>query len=240
MARLFRSTAAAHGITVRLEYPYRPGTTDFADLLERTPRILPDSVDAVFCGGGMRELVALFSQLANEGFLGPFIGTHAMGEEVVAGIAKEFGLLALYPGEAYVSFEGQPGTTGFEEAYVRLYGEEPDDFAHRGWTAFGLVGDAVERGGYCVEALERILEASAAPARERGQGRNLRVPQRVGVPEIFMREGIYIRQVGRTLPAPEADVGSPAEAPADSAASPATGADSTGAPPRLIQPIPGR
>ncbi len=197
-ARLFGRAASEQGARVLLDEPFPPGTTDFISLLEQTEGVVPDSIDALFCSGGMRELVALLSQLAHSGFLGAFIGLATMGEELVVEIVKEFGLLALYPGDTFVAAQIGGERPGFEETYLRLFGEEPDDFAQRGWTAFGLVGSAIEAGGYCPEALRGILDASSEPALRRGEGRRAKVPSEVGAAAVYLRMGDCLRLAGRS------------------------------------------
>ncbi len=203
-ARQFSAEAEFRGIQVFLDPSYPPGTTDFAGLLEQSQGAIPDSIDAVVSPGGMKELVSLFSQLAHQGFLGPYIGDSPMGEAIVSGIVEEFGLLTLYPGDTYVPIEGGMKRPGFEETYMRLFGEAPDGFSYRGWVAFGLIGDAVERGGYCPEALRGILEVSAEKAHRRGKGRRLEMSDDVGLPAIFLRQGMSLRHAGRCLGSTEA------------------------------------
>ncbi len=215
--RLVRDRAVRGGMRVELDQAFRPGITDFTDLLESSGGVLPDSVDAVFCSGGMRELVALLSQLANTGFLGPYMGTPAMGEEIVGQVVEEFGLYALYPGETYVALEDYTRPPGFAVTYTRLFGEEPGEFAQRGYTAFGVVGSAIESGGYCVEALRDELEDASRDRRARGEGRRLNVPSRVGVPGVTLIEGANRRLVGHVIaPPPPVEIDTLAAAPTDS------------------------
>jgi ABC-type branched-subunit amino acid transport system substrate-binding protein len=215
-ARLFGRLLRARGGRVTLDRAYPPGTTDFGDLCEENGGPLPGAIEGIFCPGGMRELVALLSQLAHAGFLGPYIGGPPMGDELVSQVVNEFGLTTLYPGDTYVAMHPGGEAAGFEETYLRLFGMGPDEFAHRGWTAFGLLGAAVEAGGYCCEALEEVLEASAAAARARGEGRKPAVPEAVSASAIYLRWGDQVNLVGRGGPQGEAAASDTTAAPPDS------------------------
>ena len=199
-ARCFGELARGAGMRILHEQSFPPGTMDFVALLERTDGVVPDSIDALFCSGEMRELVALLSQIAHDGYLGPFLGTPAMGDPVVRRVVEEFGLRTLYPGDTYVAAAPDPGSAGFEETYRHLYGEEPDDFAYRGWTGFALAGAAIERGGYCPEALREIMEADAFPSVRAGRGRHIAIPEDLGVPAIYYREGSFLKLARRDPP----------------------------------------
>ncbi|MCK4412918.1 MAG: amino acid ABC transporter substrate-binding protein [Candidatus Eisenbacteria sp.] len=186
--RIFRRQAVQRGMTIVLERAYRPGTTDFSEMVAAT---LADSIisfDAMFCPGGEREMVALLSHWAHGGFLGPFLGTAPLGEEIVRQVTAEYGLLTLFAGEAYAPVPGR-GELDFAQRHRLLYNSEPDDFTRRGWLAFDLVGRAVEAGAYCPEALTVQLEEAVRPRRRGGRGRWLPVPAAQAVPILYLQAG---------------------------------------------------
>lgn len=199
-ARRFGELARRAGMRILHEESFPPGTMDFVGLLDRTGGVVPDSIDALFCSGEMRELVALLSQIAHDGYLGPFLGTPAMGDPVVRRVVEEFGLRALYPGDTYVAAAPEEGGATFEELYRNLYGEDPDDFAYRGWTGFALLGHAIERGGYCPEALRAIMELDTARSVRSGRGRHIAMPEELGAPAIYYREGSFLKLARRDPP----------------------------------------
>lgn len=197
--RWFRRAAEARGMRVVCERAYRPGTTDFSDLIEELGGQLHERFDAIFCPGDMRELVGLLSHCAQTGFLGPFLGTPGMGADVVERITAEFGLLTLHPAGAYSAAPGIEPSDDFAGRYRELYGDSADEFAHRGWVALSSVARAIEAGGYCPEALEAELERACAQSLREGEGRNVGVPLSVAVPVLVLREGA---REGSLLPLP--------------------------------------
>jgi len=114
LARTYGDLAIERGISITFDEPYRPGTTDFKRLLGGPHGGVIGSIDAVFCPGDMRELVAMISQLTQQGFLGPFIGMEMMGDEIVSSMVDEFGLVTLYPGVSYVATQEQTEAASFE------------------------------------------------------------------------------------------------------------------------------
>ncbi len=196
-AELARRAAVTRRIEVAYDRAYPAGTTDFEELPESSAEQVPYAVDAIFCPGTLRELVSLLSQTAHMGFLGPFIGPPEMGDPVVADVVAEFGLTAIYPGGSFVSAPAARGAPRFEDSYRQLFGEEPGEFARRGWIAVEVLGNAIENGGYCPEALKEVLEASAAEALRRGEGRRLAVPREIGSAAVYLRFGDTVRLAGR-------------------------------------------
>jgi ABC-type branched-subunit amino acid transport system substrate-binding protein len=206
--RIFRRAARERGIAVSYEHAYQPGTTDFGELLESMTGRIHESIDAIFCPGEMRELVALLSHCAQAGFLGPFLGGPSMDAEVVAQVAREFGLLALYPTDARVAVNSAGTAEEFGLTYGQPVDEDVDAFAHSGWVAFRLIGEAVESGGYCPEALQEILEARCASDVERSGTRQVAVPRTLAVVRLFLLEGSRKRTL---LPLPAGALESPAD-----------------------------
>lgn len=189
LAGQFADLASRRGIAIAKDEFYRPGTTDFDRLLGRREGGILGEMDAVFCPGDMRELVAMISLLAQQGFLGPFLGMQPLGDPVVSSVVEEFGLQVIYPGDAYVAPADTTAAFDFTATYLRIFGENPDEFAHRGWIAFGVLSRAMEQGGYNPEALYQVLENSAASAHDQGEGRRLAVPPAVGQPAVYLQEG---------------------------------------------------
>ncbi len=199
-----RAEAQRLGLRLVYDRSYVAGTTDFSDLLARAAPTIPDSLDALYCPGETRELVALLTQMAHAGFIGTYLGNAALGAELVSRVISDFELRIVYPGDAYVPVEHPERGAGFRETYRRLFQEEADAFAHRGYAAFGLVGKAVERGGYCPAAFVQIMERASEPARLRGDGRRLQMAPAVALPELHLRIGDRDRPAGPALgpPAP--------------------------------------
>jgi branched-chain amino acid transport system substrate-binding protein len=196
LAGQFADLANQRGVAIAKDEFYRPGTTDFDRLLGQRDGGIMGEMDAVFCPGDMRELVAMISLLAHQGFLGPFFGMQSLGDPVVSSVVEEFGLQVIYPGNAYVAPADTTVTHDFAATYLQLFGETPDDFAHRGWIAFGVLSRAMEEGGYNPEALLQVLEESAATALESGEGRRLAVPPSVGRPAVYLQQGNRTMLIG--------------------------------------------
>jgi len=202
--QLFLRTAAEQGLPVVGEHVYPPWPDNFDDAsgaarvaFSLSSSRMPAAGEAVFCPGTLRELAALLRQFAEAGFRGPFLGAPDLGDPVLCPLAAELGLTLVYPGDSFVSADGRDGEPSFEEEFRELFGSEPDIFARRGWIGFTVVAAAIEAGGYCPEALESLLEASAAPALARGEERRLTVPPTIARAAVFLRTGTHLREAGR-------------------------------------------
>ncbi len=200
---LFTRAAAERGLPVVAEHVYAPGADDFWSAPGGEPidaagpgRAVPEAGAAVFCSGTLRDLAGLLREFAEAGFTGPFLGPPELGGPVLSALAAELGLTVIYPGDTFVSAAARAGETRFEDAFRDLFGEEPDAFARRGWIAFAVLAEAIEAGGYCMEALESLLERSAAPALARGEERRLAVPPATGSAAVYVRAGAELRAVG--------------------------------------------
>ncbi len=203
-AQLGRDIAQRRGIRIVYDRSYIPGTTDFSDLLARARPVIPDSLDALLCPGQPRELAALLTQMAHAGFIGAYLGGPELGDPLLTRVIRDFEMKVVYPGDTYVPVR-QPGQDAdFETTYAELFGEPADAFARRGFAAFGLVGAAVERGGYCPAVFAEIMERVSGPARGRGEGRRLQMAPEVALPELHFRLGDRNRLAGPALgPPPE-------------------------------------
>ncbi|MBD3235115.1 MAG: ABC transporter substrate-binding protein [Candidatus Eisenbacteria bacterium] len=203
----FRRAAQARGLAVVLDRAYRPGRTDFTDLIGELGGQLHERFDALCCPGDMRELVGLLSQCAQSGFLGPYLGAAGMEGDLLTRIAAEFSLTTLHPTDAYRAAPDADPQVDFATRYQELYGEPADAFAHRGWVALSCIARAVEAGGYCAEALrERLEDASARSLRE-GGGRRIEPPPTIAAPALLLRDGARERILLPLPPPPPLPVG---------------------------------
>ena len=187
-AATMRAACERRGVRVTLERSYPPGTSDFAPWLPSTLAQGSGFYEALFCDGEPRELAAILTEGAHQGFSGPYLGPPAFGEDVVAQVAAEYHLRLLYPGEAYAPVAAD-SAADFRTTYARLYGQAPDAFAARGWVAFEILARAIETGAYCAEALRAHMEALSAAAQERGAGRRLSVAPAVARPALMRFDG---------------------------------------------------
>ena len=198
-----RREAHALGTRIVFDRSYPPGTTDFTELLEQAAPTVPDSLDGFFCPGEMRELVGLLTQMAHGGFLGTYLGSPSLGDPLVGRVVEDFGLKIVYPGETYAPREDPGEEDGFAKTYERVFGEQADEFARRGFAAFGLLAESIESGGYCPAAMQDRLEGNASPSVRRGEGRRLTMPPHLARPELYLRVGARVRLAGSALGPPE-------------------------------------
>jgi len=208
-----RREARALGQRIVYDRSYPSGTTDFSDLLERAAPTIPDSLDGFFCPGEMRELVGLLTQVAHSGFLGTYLGSPVMGDPLIGRVVEDFGLQIVYPGETYAPRVDPGEEDGFAQVYEQIFGERADDFARRGFAAFGLLAESIESGGYCPAAIQDRLEGNASASVRRGEGRRVRMPPGVALPELYLMVGDRVRLAGPALgpPKPPVEMPTPVE-----------------------------